>query len=264
MNNPYASTVYGETSLAVQQALPDPYSSTSPGEDYFAVHQAGPIPYESILPNHDYSAVQQLLLNPYSSIVPTHANDNFAAQHAQEYQQQVYNSAAQVAIPTYYTPTGPFPVATTVPTSGVNSQLAIASLPHDSGNNNHNPKTAGKLPKHKPGKECPEEDANCHWHYTGWCHQNPATCPLARKSLQTISYLVLANSLLQFKLLQLPSTPMESGDMLPRAGTRLISLVSASRTLSCARFTHSWLVESSAVLSSELDLGDEKSHRVIQ
>lgn len=264
MINPYASTVSGDNYHAVQQTLPDAYSSAFPGEDYLAVQQAAPLPYESTFPSHDYSAVQQVLLNPYASTLPINGNENFAAQHAQEYQQQFYSPNGQAVMTPYYGSTGPMGFAGTVPTSGPTSQFAAVSPHHAPVENTLNAKNAAKLPQHKPGKECPEENTNCHWHYTGWCHRNPATCPLARKSPQPLVNPVFINSILQFKLSQLPSMPTESGDMLPQAGTRLISLASASRTLSCARSMHSWLAECSVVPSTELYLCDKKDHMAIR
>jgi len=36
---------------------------------------------------------------------------------------------------------------------------------------------------HKSGNPCPEGSGWCHWHYARWCHEDPATCHLARKFL---------------------------------------------------------------------------------
>ncbi|KAG9581710.1 hypothetical protein KCU77_g11604, partial [Aureobasidium melanogenum] len=120
-------------------------------------------PYALTLPSNNYPAVQQPL--------------------DYQYQQQVYNPAGQTVMPAFYGPAGPMDFAGTIPTAGPTSQLATGSLQHASTNSNHNTKIAGKSPQHKPGKECPEGNANCHWHYTGWCHKNPATCPLALQAI---------------------------------------------------------------------------------
>ncbi|KAH0353522.1 hypothetical protein KCU83_g2912, partial [Aureobasidium melanogenum] len=179
-------------SFTPSQAMADPRESTTSANDHLAAQQALVNPYESTaLANNDL-AIQQGMFNPYALTLPT--NDYPAVQQPldYQYQQQVYNSAGQIGMPHFYGPAGPMDFAGTIPTAGPTNQLAADSLHHASVNSNHNTKIAGKSPQHKPGKECPEENANCHWHYTGWCHSNPATCPLAREFLQPLVYLVLA------------------------------------------------------------------------
>ncbi|KAG9647714.1 hypothetical protein KCU95_g8331, partial [Aureobasidium melanogenum] len=170
-------------SFTPSQAVADPHESTTSANDHLAAQQAIINPYESAIHANGYLATHQDMVNPYASTISA---DNYLAiqqPHDYQYQQQIYNSAGQVVMPPFYGPTGRMGFAGTVPTAGPTNQLAIDSLHHASVNSNHNTKIAGKSPQHKPGKECPEENANCHWHYTGWCHKNPATCPLALQAI---------------------------------------------------------------------------------
>ncbi|KAG9965530.1 hypothetical protein KCU61_g1710, partial [Aureobasidium melanogenum] len=183
LGNPYQSAVHANIYPAVHQDMVNPYASTVSVDNYLTAQQAMVNPYESTaLANNDL-AIQQDMINPYALTLPT--NNYLAVQQPldYQYQQQVYNSAGQTGMPSFYGPAGPMDFAGTIPTAGPTNQLAADSLHHASVNSNHNTKIAGKSPQHKPGKECPEGNANCHWHYTGWCHSNPATCPLALQAI---------------------------------------------------------------------------------
>ncbi|KEQ66684.1 uncharacterized protein M437DRAFT_81164 [Aureobasidium melanogenum CBS 110374] len=192
------------SSFTPSQPMPDTYKSTTSVNEHLAAQQAMVNPYEPAVSINDDPAVRQGMFNPYSISDPYAsafpANHSFDAQQAvtpyastvlnndylavqqpldhQYHHQQVYNSAGQVSVPPSYGPTRPMELAGTIPAYGSIHQLATGSI-----HNSHSPKKTSKPPQHKPGKECPEGHANCHWHYTHWCHDNPATCTFALQAI---------------------------------------------------------------------------------
>lgn len=179
-------------SFTPSQAMVDPHEFIPSTNDHLAAQQAMVNPYESAVHANSYLAVQQNMMNPYALTLPSNNYPAVQQPLDYQYQQQVYNSAGQIVMPPFYGPAGPMDFAGSIPTAGPTNQLAAGPLHHASVNSKNSTKVAGKSPLHKPGKECPEGNANCHSHYTGSCHENPATCTLARKFLQPLVYLILA------------------------------------------------------------------------
>ncbi|CAD0099403.1 unnamed protein product [Aureobasidium mustum] len=206
MVNPYASTVSANSNFDVQHAMVNPYSSAAPAENYLAVQQAMAQQaqgYEQqthssagqvfmpgyYAPNSTMDAAPDLLapgdhnqLVVFDPNTHAHSNDEYLAlQRGYDQLQQFYSPAGQPTMPYSYGFTGPMGVAAFPPTHGPPDQLAAVSLHQAPVESANKIKNAGKLPQHKPGKECPEQNEKCHWHHTAWCHSNPKTCPLARK-----------------------------------------------------------------------------------
>jgi hypothetical protein len=46
---------------------------------------------------------------------------------------------------------------------------------------------------HKPGTPCPDGHPNCHWEYSRWCHEAPATCRSACKFSRLLAHLILTD-----------------------------------------------------------------------
>ncbi|KAH0028166.1 hypothetical protein KCU78_g3723, partial [Aureobasidium melanogenum] len=170
-------------SFTPSQAMVDLHEFIPSTNDHLAAQQAMVNPYESAVHANSYLAVQQNMMNPYALTLPSNNYPAVQQPLDYQYQQQVYNSAGQIVMPPFYGPAGPMDFAGSIPTAGPTNQLAAGPLHHASVNSKNSTKVARKSPLHKPGKECPEGNANCHWHYTGSCHENPATCTLALQAI---------------------------------------------------------------------------------
>lgn len=115
---------------------------------------------------------------------------------------------------------------------------------------------------HKPGKQCPEGHAFCHWHYANWCHDDPATCRPARKFSPLLVHYIFTDSMLQCKQLPPHSMLTAPGRMPPRAGMQPTRRAFAKTTPSCVPSTPSFTAENlDPLISPEIQAKEKRVSR---